>query len=92
MFARQEHNVEVLGAVRRCNYEVHQTYLHALQPRSVSEREAVQRQFASRRGISPVSLACDGSHIPFLSPIRKEELPGVSQLQGVDLNPHGCFC
>ena len=26
---------------------------------------AVQSQFASRRGLRPVTLACDGSHIPF---------------------------
>eukprot|EP00966_Prymnesium_polylepis_P006155 140962-Prymnesium_polylepis.1 len=29
------------------------------------ERQAVQGQFASRRGLSPVSLACDGTRIPF---------------------------
>ena len=29
------------------------------------ERQAVQGQFASRRGLSPVSLACDGTHVPF---------------------------
>jgi hypothetical protein len=29
------------------------------------ERTEVQGQFASRRGIDAVSLACDGSHIPF---------------------------
>ena len=35
------------------------------QPFSTSEREAVQSQFASRRGIPSVTLACDGSHVPF---------------------------
>ena len=34
-------------------------------PFADSEREAVRAQFASRRGIKNVVLACDGSHIPF---------------------------
>jgi len=34
-------------------------------PFTTSEREAVQGQFASRRGLKNVTLACDGSHIPF---------------------------
>ena len=29
------------------------------------ERAEVQGQFASRRGLWPCTLACDGSHIPF---------------------------
>jgi hypothetical protein len=32
---------------------------------STAERAAVQGQFASRRGIPNVTLACDGSHIPY---------------------------
>ena len=35
------------------------------QPYSPSELSAVQDQFASRRGIHNVTLACDGSHVPF---------------------------
>ena len=34
-------------------------------PWSCEERSAVQDKFASRRGFRPVSLACDGSHVPF---------------------------
>ena len=34
-------------------------------PWSESERAAVQGNFASRRGLAPISLACDGSHLPF---------------------------
>ena len=34
-------------------------------PYPESEREAVQDQFASRRGLHRCTLACDGSHIPF---------------------------
>ena len=34
-------------------------------PFTAEERAAVQGQFASRRGIRKVTLACDGSHIPF---------------------------
>ena len=34
-------------------------------PWSDDDRKAVQGQFASRRGLAPVSLACDGTHIPF---------------------------
>ena len=35
------------------------------QPFSAEDRAAVQGQFASRRGLDPVTLACDGSHVPF---------------------------
>ena len=34
-------------------------------PFSAADRASVQGQFASRRGLSPVTLACDGSHVPF---------------------------
>ena len=34
-------------------------------PWSEEERKAVQGNFASRRGLAPISLACDGSHIPY---------------------------
>ena len=34
-------------------------------PWSPEHRQAVQDQFASRRGFRPVALACDGSHIPY---------------------------
>jgi len=34
-------------------------------PFSAEDRAAVQGQFASRRGLDPVTLACDGSHVPF---------------------------
>ena len=34
-------------------------------PFPASERDAVQQQFASRRGLQRCTLACDGSHTPF---------------------------
>lgn len=34
-------------------------------PFEPAEREAVQKNFASRRGIKVVTLACDGTHLPF---------------------------
>ena len=34
-------------------------------PFTAQERACVQGQFASRRGLAPVTLACDGSHVPF---------------------------
>ena len=34
-------------------------------PWSESERAAVQGNFASRRGLAPISLSCDDSHLPF---------------------------
>ena len=34
-------------------------------PFSPDERDAVQGQFASRRGLPNVTLACDGSHVPY---------------------------
>ena len=36
-----------------------------LKPFSIEAREAVVGQFASRRGLKQVVLACDGSHVPF---------------------------
>ena len=40
-------------------------------PMPADERAAVQGQFASRRGIQNVMLACDGSHIPFRPKSKK---------------------
>ena len=40
-------------------------------PMPADERAAVQGQFASRRGIQNVTLACDGSHIPFRPKCKK---------------------
>ena len=36
-----------------------------------SEREAVQAQFASRRGLQRCTLACDGTHVPFKPKSKK---------------------
>jgi hypothetical protein len=43
-------------------------------PFSAEERAAVQGQFASRRGVPNVTLACDGSHIPFKPPNKRVAL------------------
>ena len=40
-------------------------------PWSDEERKAVQDKFASRRGLRPVTMACDGTHIPF-KPLGKK--------------------
>ena len=40
-------------------------------PMSAQDIEAIQGQFASRRGMRPVTLACDGSHIPFKPKSKK---------------------
>ena len=41
------------------------------QPFSSEDRAAVQGQFASRRGLPNVTLACDGSHVPFKPKSKK---------------------
>jgi hypothetical protein len=43
-------------------------------PFAQSELEAVQGQFASRRGITHTTLACDGSHIPFKPKGKKMQM------------------
>eukprot|EP00965_Chrysotila_dentata_P072811 2406550-Pleurochrysis_carterae.AAC.1 len=35
------------------------------EPPSLQQLEAVRQQFASRRDIPSVGMACDGTHIPF---------------------------
>jgi hypothetical protein len=47
-----------------CTHRLKPTYMSGT-PWSVEERRAVQQQFASRRGLGPIALACDGSHIPY---------------------------
>jgi hypothetical protein len=47
-----------------CTTHVKPVYMPG-KPWDAEERAHVQGQFASRRGIPHVSLACDGSHIPF---------------------------
>lgn len=47
-----------------CTKHVKPIYMPG-KPWADAERAEVQGQFASRRGIGGVSLACDGSHIPF---------------------------
>ena len=44
------------------------------QPFGREDRAAVQGQFSSRRGLPNVTLACDGSHVPFKSK-NKNNLP-----------------
>ena len=41
---------------------------------SSEERAAVQGQFASRRGMQNITLACDGTHIPFHPPNKRVAL------------------
>ena len=43
-------------------------------PFSKDERDAVQGEFASRRGLPNVTLACDGTHTPFKPPNKKVAL------------------
>ena len=47
-----------------CTHRIKPTYMPG-KPWSPQEREAVRSEFASRRGISPVVLACDGTYIPW---------------------------
>ena len=47
-----------------CTHRLKPIYMPGT-PWSVEERTAVQDKFASRRGFRPVSLACDGSYVPF---------------------------
>eukprot|EP00966_Prymnesium_polylepis_P194218 4502250-Prymnesium_polylepis.1 len=41
-------------------------------PWAAEELSAVQGNFASRRGIPGVAMACDGSHIPFRPRCKKK--------------------
>ena len=43
-------------------------------PFSKDERDAIQGQFASRRGLPNITLACDGTHTPFKPPNKKVAL------------------
>ena len=43
-------------------------------PFTEEDRAAIQGQFASRRGLPNVTLACDGSHIPFKPPNKRVAL------------------
>ena len=47
-----------------CTTHLKPIYMPAT-PWGDDERRAVQDNFAARRGFRPVSLACDGTHIPF---------------------------
>ena len=47
-----------------CTVRIKPTYMPS-KPWSSEERERVRSEFASRRGLSPIALACDGTHIPW---------------------------
>ena len=50
-------------------------------PPSPEVLQGIRREFAARRGISNVAMACDGTHLPFRGRAR------VSKLQGLVVNP-----